>query len=92
MGFVISLFLVCMCVCAHMYVQFCALLCTFTSFFYMTDLNLFPGHLFNVLNFQVLVQIVCSTHLIILPSLYNLSGESHCLHLQGRNHYSNEKG
>lgn len=86
--FAISLFLVHKCACAHTYIQVCALI----SFFYITDLNLFPGHLFNVLNFQILVQLVCSTHLILLPSLYKLSGESHCLHLQGRSHYPNERG
>jgi len=80
------------CTCSHIYIQSCALVCTFISFFYITDLKLFPGHHFDVLNFQVLVQMVCSTHLIILPSLYKLSGESHCLHLQGRSHYSNERG
>lgn len=89
--FVISLLLVCKCTHAHTYIQLCAPVCTFISSFYITDLNLFPGHLFNVLNFQVLVQMVCSTHPVILPSPYKLSGESHCLHLQGRNHYSNER-
>jgi len=90
--FVTSLFLVRKCASAHTYIQFCALVCIFISFFYIMDLNLFPGHLFDALNSQVLVQMVCSTHLIILPSLYKLSGESHCLHLQGRSHYSNERG
>lgn len=89
--FVISLFLVRKGVCTHTYIQFCALVCTLISF-YVTDLNLFPGHLFNVLNFPVWVQMVCSTHVIKLPCLYRLSGESHCLHLQGRSHYSNERG
>jgi hypothetical protein len=58
----------------------------------MTDLKLFPGYLFNDLNFQTLVQMVRRTHLIILPNLYKPSGASHCLHLQGRSHYSKEKG
>lgn len=89
--FVISLFLVRKCAHADTYIQLCALVYTFISFFYVNDLNLFLGHLFNVLNFQVLVQTVCSTHLIILPSLNKLSRESQCLHIQGRSHYSNER-
>ena len=76
--------------CSNIYL----VLCTYLHIYfllYITDMNLFQGHLFNVLNIQVLVQMVCSTHLIILSRLYKLSWESQCLHLQDRSHYSCER-